>query len=246
MRSKNNIPNFITLLNLLSGSVAIILALSGELIMASCLIILAAILDFLDGLAARILNARSDIGAQLDSLADVISFGLAPSVIMYLLLLDSPGLPAWNAGSVPLLPFVSLLLAASGAYRLAKFNTDPQQESEFKGLPIPSTGLFVASLPLILNQYSESSLIFGLISSYYTLLAIILFLSYLMVSSIPMISLKFKNLKWRDNIFRFILVAAVPLFFIFFCFSAIPIVIFLYIIFSLISPSLKTKKIKHL
>lgn len=233
MRSKNNIPNFITLLNLISGSVAIILAFSGEMFFASWFIILAAILDFLDGLAARVLHARSDIGAQLDSLADVISFGLAPSVIMYLLLLESPELPAWNAGSMPLLPFASLLIAACGAYRLAKFNTDPQQELEFKGLPIPSTGLFVASLPLMLNQYSESSLQFGIISNYYTLLAIILFLSYLMVSSIPMISLKFKDLKWRNNISRFILLGAVPVLFVFFRFSAIPMIIFLYIILSI-------------
>lgn len=234
MRIKNNIPNLITLLNLVSGTIAIILAFSGEMILASWFIILAAILDFFDGLIARLLNARSDKGAQLDSLADVISFGLAPSAIMYQLILQSPGVPSWSAGNMPLLPFVALLLVASGAYRLAKFNTDPQQEVEFKGLPIPSTGLFIAALPLIFNQYRESEGLTGFIQNYYTLLAIIFFLSWLMVSNIPMISLKFKNLKWRENTSRFILLSSVPVLVILFQYTAVPMIIFLYIILSVL------------
>jgi len=241
MRIKNNIPNLITLLNLISGSIAIILIFSGEMILASWFIILAAILDFFDGMVARLLHAKSDIGAQLDSLADVISFGLAPSVIMYLLILQSPGLPSWSAGNILLLPFAALLLVAGGAYRLAKFNTDPQQESEFKGLPIPSTGLFVAALPLVLDQYSETTGLASFLHNHYTLLAIVLFLSWLMVSNIPMISLKFKNLNWKDNISRFILLGSVPVLFIFFRISAVPMIIFLYIIISIVSLSFKTR-----
>jgi len=232
MRIKNNIPNLITLLNLISGSIAIILAFSGEMILASWFIILAAILDFFDGMIARLLNARSEIGAQLDSLADVISFGLAPSVIMYQLILQSPGIPSWSAGSVPLLPFAALLLVVSGAFRLAKFNTDPGQEVEFKGLPIPSTGLFIAALPLIINQYRESEGLIKFILNYYTLLAIILFLSWLMVSNIPMISLKFKYLKWKGNTYRFILLGSSIVLILLFQYSAVPMIIFLYIILS--------------
>jgi CDP-diacylglycerol--serine O-phosphatidyltransferase len=234
MRIKNNIPNLITLLNLVSGSIAIILVFSGEMILASCFIFLAAILDYFDGLIARLLEARSDIGAQLDSLADVISFGLAPSVIIYQLILRSPGVPSWSAGSMPLLPFVALLLVASGAYRLAKFNTDPQQDVEFKGLPIPSTGLFIAALPLIFNQYRESEGLIKYIQNYYSLLAIILFLSWLMVSNIPMISLKFKNLKWKGNTYRFILLGSSIVLILLFQYSAVPMIIFLYIILSVI------------
>lgn len=241
MRIKNKIPNLVTLLNLASGSIAIILAFSGEMILASWLIIFAAILDFFDGLVARLLNARSDIGAQLDSLADVISFGLAPSVIMYQLMLQSPNLPSCNIGSMPLLPFAALLLVAGGAYRLAKFNTDPGQEVEFKGLPIPSTGLFIAALPLIINQYQQSEKLTRFIHNHYVILAIILLLSWLMVSNIPMISLKFKNLKWKDNISRFILLGNVLVLFTFFRFGAIPMIIFLYIFISIISLSFKTK-----
>ena len=241
MRIKNNIPNLVTLLNLISGSIAIILAFSGEMVCASWFIIFAAILDFFDGLVARLLNAKSGIGAQLDSLADVISFGLAPSVIMYQLILQCSDLPSWSIGNMPLLPFAALLLVAGGAYRLAKFNTDPGQEVEFKGLPIPSTGLFIAALPLIINQYRQSEELTRFFQNYYILLVVILFLLWMMISNIPMISLKFKNLKWQENISRYILLGSVPLLFVFFWFSAIPMIIFLYIIISIISLSFKAK-----
>lgn len=241
MKIKNQIPNLVTLLNLICGSIAIFMAFSGEMILASWFIILAAILDFCDGLVARLLNARSDIGAQLDSLADVISFGLAPSAIMYQLILQSPAIPSCNIGSMPLLPFASLIMVAGGAYRLAKFNTDPGQETEFKGLPIPATGLFVAALPLIVNQFRQSEVMTRIFQNHYLLLAIILFLSLLMVSNIPMMSLKFKNLKWKDNVSKFILLGFVPVLFILFRFSAVPVIIFLYIILSITSLSFKTK-----
>lgn len=241
MKIKNHIPNLITLLNLISGSIAIILVFSGEMILASWFIILAAILDFFDGMVARLLHAKSDIGAQLDSLADVISFGLAPSVIMYQLILQSPGLPSWSIGNMPLIPFAALLLVAGGAYRLAKFNTDPGQEVEFKGLPIPSTGLFISSIPLIFNQYRETEGLIRFLQNYYTLLAIIFLLLWLMVSNIPMLSLKFRNFKWKENLSRYILLASVPVLFIFFRFSAVPMIIFLYVMISIISLSLKIK-----
>lgn len=235
MKFKDQIPNFITLLNLISGSIAIILVFSGEMVLASWFIFLAAFLDFFDGFAARLLHAKSEIGAQLDSLADVVSFGLAPSVIMYQLLLQSSIVQSPASGFITLLPFISLLIVAAGAYRLAKFNTDPGQSEIFKGLPIPSTGLFIAALPLILHQYDDTAGIVGMLGNSYILIAIILFLSWLMVSNVPMISLKFKNLKWRDNIYRFILIGSVLLLFAFFRFSAVPMIIFLYIILSVIS-----------
>jgi CDP-diacylglycerol---serine O-phosphatidyltransferase len=241
MKIKDQIPNLVTLLNLISGSIAIFLAFSGELTLASWFIIFAAILDFCDGLVARLLKARSEIGAQLDSLADVISFGLAPSAIMYQLILQSTGNSSWSAELIKLLPYTALLLVAGGAYRLAKFNTDPGQEVEFKGLPIPATGLFVAALPLMVNQFRQSEELTRIFQNQYILLVIILILSFLMVSNIPMISLKFKNLKWKDNISRFILIGSVPLLFVFFRWSAIPLIIFLYILISVFSLSFKSK-----
>jgi CDP-diacylglycerol---serine O-phosphatidyltransferase len=241
MRIKNHIPNLVTLLNLISGSIAIFMAFSGEMVLASWFIIIAAILDFLDGFVARVLHAGSEIGAQLDSLADVISFGLAPSAIMFQLILQSPGNLTLSAGLIKILPYTALLLVAGGAYRLAKFNTDAEQAVEFKGLPIPATGLFVAALPLIVNQFEKSEELARIFQHQYILLAIIVLLSWLMVSNIPMISLKFKNLKWKDNISRFILLGSVPLLFIFFRWSTIPLIIFLYIIISIFSRSLNTK-----
>jgi CDP-diacylglycerol--serine O-phosphatidyltransferase len=239
MKIKDHIPNLITLLNLISGSIAVIMALSGEMICASWFIILAAVFDFFDGMSARLLHSKSEIGAQLDSLADVISFGLAPAVIMYELILQSPGIPAWSIGSTLLAPFVALLIAAGSAYRLAKFNTDPGQEVEFKGLPTPATGLFVAALPLVLRQYEDSQGITGFIGNFYTLLVIVLFLSWFMVSKIPMMSLKFKSLKWGGNISRYILVGSAIILFIIFRFSAIPMIIILYIIISIVSLNFK-------
>lgn len=243
MSIKNNIPNLVTLLNLLSGSIAIFMAFSGEMVLASWFIIIAAILDFLDGFVARVLHAGSEIGAQLDSLADVISFGLAPSAIMFQLILQSPGNLTLSAGLIKILPYTALLLVAGGAYRLAKFNTDPGQAVEFKGLPIPATGLFVAALPLIVNQFGQSEQLAWIFQNQYILLVIIVLLSWLMISNIPMISLKFKNLKWKDNISRFILLGSVPFLFVFLKWSAIPVIIFLYIIISIFSLSLKTKNL---
>lgn len=237
---RNNIPNMLTLLNLACGSIAIIQVFSGNMVLASWFIILAAVLDFLDGLAARVLHAKSDIGAQLDSLADVISFGLAPSVIIYQLILQSPDLPSFSSGTMTALPFAALIIAAAGAYRLARFNTDPGQSDEFKGLPIPSTGLFVASIPLIINQYSDKEGLNSLFLNPYFLLAIAIFLSMMMISKIPMMSLKFKNLNWKDNIARYILIGSLPILIIFFRFSSIPMIIFLYIMVSIITISGKT------
>lgn len=240
MKIKNNIPNYITLLNLFSGSVAIILAFSGELPLAGMFIFLAAIFDFADGLAARALKARSGIGAQLDSLADVISFGLAPSVIMYHLMVQCHGIPDLVYGSIHLLPLSALFLVAGSAWRLAKFNTDPGQETVFKGLPTPAMGLFVAALPLMLGKPGEDAIYDPLLRNFYVLLPITLFLSWIMVSDIPMISLKFKNLAWKGNESQYILAACLPVLFIIFRFSAIPMIIFLYIIISVINPPKKS------
>jgi CDP-diacylglycerol--serine O-phosphatidyltransferase len=239
---RNNIPNFITLLNLISGSAAVILALSGETALSGWLIFLAAVFDFMDGFAARLLKARSEIGAQLDSLADVISFGLAPSVIVYQLILQCPGVPIFSAGNFQAIPFIGLLLVAGSAYRLAKFNTDPGQETVFKGLPTPAMGLFVAALPLIRVHPGLAGNFDSLMQNFYFLLAITIFLSWIMISNIPMISLKLKSIGWKGNEARYILAGSLPILFVFFRFTAIPMIIFLYIIISIITLPKKTIK----
>lgn len=242
MKFRDQVPNFITLLNLLSGSVAIVLAFSGEMKCASWFILAAAILDFLDGFAARLLHAKSGIGAQLDSLADVISFGLAPSFIMFQLIRQNLDVSSVMIGNVPVVPFAGLLLVAAGAYRLARFNTDPGQEEEFKGLPIPAAGLFIASLPLIIFREKVNVELAAFLGNIYVLGAIIIFISWLMVSNIPMMSLKFKNLSWHDNVHRFILGLSSLVLLIFLQYTAVPMIIFLYIILSVISLSFREKK----
>jgi CDP-diacylglycerol--serine O-phosphatidyltransferase len=243
LKFRNNIPNFITLLNLVSGGVAIILAFSGELSLSGWFIFLAAVFDFLDGFAARLLKARSDIGAQLDSLADVISFGLAPAAIMYHLILQCAGFPHFAAGTFQLLPFIALLLVAGSAWRLAKFNTDPGQETVFKGLPTPAMGLFVAALPLIQGHQGLAANFDSIVQNFYFLLAITLFLSWIMVSNIPMISLKLKSIGWKGNEARYILAGSLPVLFIIFRFTAIPMIILLYIIISIITLPKKATKL---
>ena len=195
---RNNVPNGITALNLACGSVSVILALSGELTLASWFIFIAAILDFFDGFAARLLKARSDIGAQLDSLADVVSFGLAPAIILYVMISHGMGSSILAEGFNPM-PLLALLVVIASAYRLARFNNEPAQQERFSGLPTPAMGLFVASLPLALLQYEENEFVTGFLGNPYILLTIGLVLAWLMVSRISMFSLKVKNLKWRGN-----------------------------------------------
>jgi len=228
------VPNFLTMLNLACGSIAIIQAFSGNMVLASWFIIIAALMDFLDGFAARLLHAKTSIGAQLDSLADVVSFGLAPAIIMFKLLYE---IQANDTGlfDFQFLPYLSLLMVIAGAYRLARFNTDPEQSEEFKGLPIPANGIFVASLPLILHFPAYSSMIVEALNSDIVLVIIVLLLSWLMVSRVRMMSLKFKNLSWADNSYRFILIILLVFLFILVRFSAIPLIILIYIIFSLLN-----------
>ena len=203
---KKNIPNFITSLNIASGTLSIIFAFEGLITISAYLILLAAVFDFLDGMSARLLNAYSELGKQLDSLADLISFGLAPAIIVYhimksTLLIDK--LYFSNIDTIKLLYlFAVLLIPIFSALRLAKFNIDTKQTSSFIGLPTPANALFFASIPIISSQNPFDPFLF-LVYNKDVLLGIILVSSFLLVSPIPMFSFKFKNLKFKDNILRF-------------------------------------------
>jgi len=238
---RNNIPNAITLLNLTGGALSVIFALKGDLILAAWFIILAAIFDFFDGFVARLLNAKSGIGAQLDSLADVVSFGFAPAAILFGLLQASPGLPGIKVGEELLLPYFSLMILVCSAYRLARFNIDPGQEYQFSGLPTPATGLFVAALPLIEHRFSGNEILVSLVTNPYILLFIVLFLSWLMISKIPMMAIKFRNFSWKDNKTRFILMIVSPLLIVFLQYLGLVLAILLYIMLSGIDRILRSK-----
>jgi len=235
---KKYIPNFITSLNLASGFFAIIFAAAGDTLTASWLILAAMIFDFSDGFAARLLKAYSDLGKELDSLADVVSFGVAPAYLIYILMnnaLSQPADLAFTAGTVSkLLPALTALMPVCAALRLAIFNLDTTQSTTFKGLPTPANAIAVIAF-IIAGHYSESALI-GSISSSPVLLALLtVALSLLMVSRIPLLSLKVKDLKFKGNEGRYILAALVLLSFVFLGTAAAPLIIPLYIAASLIA-----------
>jgi CDP-diacylglycerol---serine O-phosphatidyltransferase len=239
------IPNFITCLNIVSGSLAVIFALYGQLAYAVVLILAAALLDFLDGMFARLLNAYSPVGKDLDSLADMVSFGLAPGMIMFVLLkfsfMGKEAFPNSIHDFHPLQEFtmaVSLLIPVFSALRLAKFNNDTRQVSSFIGLPTPANAIFISSLALI-QQSGTYPLFDSLLLSTTSLFVITLLLSYLLVSGVPMFSLKFKNFTWKDNririIFLLIAIVLIPLF----MFYGIAATIIIYILLSVLQNILK-------
>jgi CDP-diacylglycerol--serine O-phosphatidyltransferase len=246
------IPNLFTLLNLVFGCIAIILILqTGETLVeqseegawvavlpekigwgAICIGI-AAIIDFLDGFIARLFKAVSPMGAQLDSLADVVSFGVAPGLILYQLLKitwirEETGL---DASVLVLAP--GLIFPCAGAWRLARFNVENAISPDFKGLPIPAAGLVVASLPLILF-YNNFNIATALLNKW-VLYAIILLLSYLMVSNTRFMSLKFSDYSLKNNLPKLVLAAIAVIAAIFLQWLAVPVVFILYLIISLTS-----------
>ena len=233
------VPNFITSLNLAAGSLAVFFGIEGHLGWAAIFILFAAVFDFLDGLAARLLKAYSEIGKQLDSLADLVSFGLAPAAMLFTMLeltMFDINRPIFEIEATPrqwLFLFSVLIVPIAGAFRLAKFNIDDRQSESFLGLPIPANAIFFASLGLILDFGSKPEINAIILNRFNLMTAIILF-SALMISEIPMFSFKFKNLKWKDNQLRFafilliiVLAATLELF-------AIPLVIISYVVISVI------------
>lgn len=227
-RLKKHLPNAITCANLFSGCIGIVLAFKGELIAASYAIFLSAIFDFFDGLASRVLKSFSGIGKDLDSLADMVSFGVLPAVIMYQLLLQARQIDNIS----PYLNFIAFLIPVFSALRLAKFNVDTRQAEHFIGLPTPANAILIASFPLILdhhNRYFTPSL-----QNPYVLSVLIIIMCSLLVIEVPMMSLKFKNRDFNKNIFRYLLLLFSAILILFFKFAAVPVVIVFYIILSFI------------
>lgn len=234
------VPNLITSLNLACGSVAVVLGIEGQLGWAAILIIIAAVFDFIDGFAARLLKSYSDIGKQLDSLADVISFGLAPAcILMGMMKLSMFGfnLPVTEIEASPwqwILLFFPLIIPVAGAFRLAKFNIDTRQTENFLGLPIPANAMFHASLALI-TWYGQNTDINKLIMNQLMLVIVIVLFSCLMVSEIPMFSMKLRHTKWKGNQVRFIFAALCVVLVVTLKLYALPLIIISYVFISIIS-----------
>ncbi|MBT7305736.1 MAG: phosphatidylserine synthase [Bacteroidetes bacterium] len=237
------IPNIITSLNLLCGCVAIMFAVSGDLVSASFFAFAGIFLDFFDGLAARVLNAQSQVGLQLDSLADVVTSGVLPGIVMVQLLsealtgtsLDISAIFSDTANNTSIesyLPFIGLLIAVASGYRLAKFNVDTRQTTSFIGLPVPANTLLILSLPLILS-FQAGQQITEVILTPWFLIIITLVSCVLLNAEIPLFGLKFKTWNFKDNAVRYLFLIASILLLVVLKFIAIPIIIFLYILVSL-------------
>ena len=241
------IPNLITLLNLFLGCIAVVWALHGHLTGAAMLIVLCSVLDFLDGAAARMLKAGSETGKQLDSLADMVSFGFASSAIAYTYIFDSLSTQNYDNGITSLIPYLAFLIAIFSAVRLAIFNTDTRQSNDFIGLPTPANALFFASIPLVLAFANEQGIIYSVLafitSKTLFITSLVMVFSYLLVSPVSMFSLKIKNIRWKDNKVRYLFLGCSLCIMIIFGLESPPAIMILYIFISLVSHvSLKLKE----
>ena len=223
MRIKQHIPNLLTLGNLLCGCIGIVFVLDGFLFTGFWLMLVAAVLDFFDGFVARALKVSGPLGAELDSLADAVTFGVLPSMFIFTLLL--------NKTDSYYIPFVGFLIALMSAYRLAKFNIDTEQSLHFKGLPTPINAVFIASLGIIEDETIQFSVT--------TLVIITVIVSILLVSNFPLLALKFKSFGWKENQAKFILLICSLLLLVVFKFAAIALILPLYLVISLLHFKLK-------
>lgn len=243
---KRLIPNLLTAGNLVGGIIAIILALSGKLELAPIWILISALFDFLDGFAARLLKVQSELGKQLDSLADMVTFGVAPGIITFVFFnhaLQGHGFVGYNW-----MAYLALLIPVFSLFRLAKFNLDTRQTDQFIGLPTPAMTIFFATFPLLLNDaidpFTEWKMhVIGFISHPVVLTILIIVMSSLMLVELPLFALKFKHFKWAGNEIRYIfLTISIGLLATLFVW-ALPLIILLYIVLSIIN-NLTKKSVK--
>jgi CDP-diacylglycerol--serine O-phosphatidyltransferase len=233
---KKHIPNFITCLNLLSGCAGIYSAFNGNLETAAYLIGLAALFDFLDGTAARLLHVKSEIGRELDSLSDVISFGMLPGAILFQLMQNSRVLPVFEVSGLNLFPFLAFAVPVFSALRLAKFNIDTRQTDSFLGLPTPANAMLLGSLPLIAQQSANHEWLgfaAQLLGNFYFLALLCVATCWLLVSEVPLMSLKLKTLKWNDNRKQFAMLGITLALVLLLGYAAIPLILAAYITVSL-------------
>ncbi|MDO5970541.1 CDP-alcohol phosphatidyltransferase family protein [Flavivirga aquimarina] len=241
---KQHIPNALTLLNLLCGSVAVILVVDNDFITASLFVFLGIFFDFFDGFAARKLKVQSELGLQLDSLADMITSGLVPGIIMFKLLSltvhtsdkvnnEWVSNTNWLDFNLPILPLLGLFITLASAYRLANFNLDTEQQSYFKGLPTPANTLLIMSLPLII-EFQNNDFINAIILNKWFLIGLTLLSCYILNANIKLFALKFENWSFKANATRYIFIMLCVVLLIVLQFAAIPVIILLYIIMSIL------------
>jgi CDP-diacylglycerol--serine O-phosphatidyltransferase len=238
---KKHIPNIITLLNLFCGSIAVLFAVEGNLFMAAVFVILGIVFDFFDGFAARILDVKSELGLQLDSLADMITSGVVPGIVLFKLFEKSLGdfpysydftSKEWNDDITSIVPLVGLLVTLASCYRLANFNIDSRQTESFIGLPTPANTLFILSLPMILLT-NDVAWVNDLILNPWFLVGLTLFSCYMLNAEIPLFSLKMKTYGFKENAVKYVFLIVSVIMLILLQFMAIPLIIVLYVLISL-------------
>ncbi len=252
---KKHIPNLFTLLNLFSGMIAVLMAATDDLVLAAYFVFLGIFFDFFDGFFARKFQVQGELGKQLDSLADLVTSGVVPGIVMFQMMLYatkkkwlmelSSETGSWQEYQETFyffIPFLGIVITLAAAYRLANFNIDERQTSSFIGLPTPAFSIFVLSLPLILF-YSEHAFFTQALQNIYVLIGITFTGSYLMNAEIPLFSLKFKNYGWKGNEVKYIFLLATLVLLIGLKTVAIPLVIILYIFLSVAGNYVNKKRI---
>jgi len=224
---RKSIPNFITICNLLCGFLSIVATSEGQYELAVIWIFAGAVCDFLDGTAARLLNAKSPIGADLDSLSDVVSFGVAPGFLIFSVI----GVHA--SEQMQWLRYFALAIPALSTLRLARFNNDARQSDRFFGLPVPANALFFCAIPFVISGDYPQWLI-DIVSQPFTLVGASVIMSLLLVTNIPLFAFKFSSLSWKKNSFRYIYILMAIILLVFFQVAALLLLIPLYVIFSLV------------
>ncbi len=249
MSIKKHIPNTITLGNLLCGCLAIVQAFEGNLVWSAMLVGIALVLDFFDGFTARLLKVTSPIGKDLDSLADMVTFGLVPSIVMFQLIKNGTNIYSFSAiYSNPSVetgfqPYVAFVIAIFSCIRLAKFNNDTRQSTSFIGLPTPANAMVICSIPLIVNSaYSSGPFIETLLNPIF-LSVISVLMSFLLVAELPLFALKFKNFGWSGNEIRYSFLLLSLLLIVLLKFIAIPLIILLYILISIVNNIFSKKRV---
>lgn len=232
-----NIPNLFTLLNLLSGCFAIVYAFHDNLLISACFVMLGVFFDFIDGMAARLLDAQSTFGKELDSLADIVTFGVAPGVLMFqmlnmsLVFSDSKYSFELADSKALIINLSAFLITIFSAIRLAKFNAEDNQKDYFLGLPTPASAFFVSSLALLIS-ISDVYYVQNLLFNFTFLLSVVIILSVLMVVNIRMFSLKFTNFQFKENALRYIFLIVSAGLLVVFNMHGLPMIVILYILLS--------------
>lgn len=228
--------------NLFFGTIAAMFATFLQFETAAICVVIAIVFDFFDGFLARILKVSGELGKQLDSLADMVTSGVVPGIVMFSML--NPNMPlykevvaepiVWKSTKIETFQILGLMLTLAACYRLAKFNIDTRQSDSFIGLPTPAMSLFVVSLPVIVAN-TEIDIVKELLTNQYLLIGITVVLSYLMNANLPLLALKFKSFGVKENIFKYLLILLSILFLVVFQYLAVPMIIIVYILLSILN-----------